>query len=106
GNWLNIYGESIYGTIASPVDSPDNAPYILTYSPEKRKLYVHVIAWPWDGKLTISNVRQRFEISEAYMLRDRNRVKIKSEGDNIILENLPKSYNYYDEVIVLEVNEK
>lgn len=106
GNWLKIYGESIYGTIASPVDSPDNAPYILTYSPEKRRLYVHVIAWPWDGKLTISNVRQRFEISEAYMLKDRNRVKIKSERDNIILENLPKSYNYYDEVIVLEVSEK
>jgi len=63
GAWLNINGEAIYGTQASPF------PFLSwgRATQKGQKLYLHVFNWPADGKLVVpfSN-----KITNAYLLAD------------------------------------
>jgi len=47
GEWMHYNSRSIYGCTAAPEDfqRPENT--FLTYNPETRRLYVHVLQWPF-----------------------------------------------------------
>jgi len=53
GKWMDVNGESIYGTIASPLD---NAPAWGRITQKGNRLYLHVFDWPANGKLTITGI--------------------------------------------------
>jgi alpha-L-fucosidase len=63
GDWLNMNGDAIYGTTASPF------PYLSWGRATRKgqKLYLHVFDWPKDGKLALplSN-----KITKAYLMAD------------------------------------
>ncbi len=46
GKWMHYHGRSIYGCTEAPADfsAPPNC--LLTYSPDRERLYVHVLTWP------------------------------------------------------------
>jgi alpha-L-fucosidase len=55
GDWMRRHSRAIYGCTQAPdaFKKPENA--LLTYHPEKKRLYVHLLAWPYkqfflDGK--------------------------------------------------------
>ncbi|MCA9956113.1 MAG: alpha-L-fucosidase, partial [Anaerolineales bacterium] len=50
GEWLDRYGESIYGTTASPFAE---TPAWGRYTQKPGRLYAHVFNWPTDGQLTL-----------------------------------------------------
>ncbi|MCD6510701.1 MAG: alpha-L-fucosidase [Thermoprotei archaeon] len=102
GRWLKANGESIYGTTASPIETPPDAPYRCTAKPGK--LYVHVLGWPWDGELRIFNVKNSMKIKRAYFLTDPNRggLKFRWEGEDLIVDVPEKPLDPIDTVIVLE----
>ncbi len=66
GRWMQINGESIYATTASPFEKPDWGRY--TSKPEA--LYAHIFDWPADSRLTLP-VRNE-EIKRVFLLVARN----------------------------------
>lgn len=58
GDWLQIYGESIYGTRAGPFQPVDGR-YCSTY--KGNRVYVHVLDWGEDKKLFLPALDQTIE---------------------------------------------
>jgi len=53
GDWMEINGESIYGTTASPTEAPEWG----RITSKGDVLYLHVFDWPNDGKLEVSGLK-------------------------------------------------
>ena len=47
GKWLKANGEAIYGCTAAPDEFEAPPCTMLTYNPETRKLYMHMLTWPF-----------------------------------------------------------
>ena len=75
GKWMEINGESIYGTISNPFQK--GLPYgrctRKVTSNNKTTLYLHVFDWPSDGILLLPTHK---EIRKAYLLADANREEL------------------------------
>ena len=97
GNWLKIYGESIYHT---------NGGYIrpqpwgcITQSGSK--VYVHILNKE-AGKISLQNFPYT-AITKAYLLKDKKPVTILLNGGNLQITPAEWSVDEPDQVIVLEV---
>jgi len=66
GKWLNINGESIYGTTASQFE---NLKWGRSTT-KPQKLYFHVFDWPSDGKLLVPGLLT--EVESAYLIVEPN----------------------------------
>ena len=53
GEWMDVYGESIYGTTASPCRRPAWGRITTEAGDDVSTLYLHVFDWPADGKLFV-----------------------------------------------------
>jgi len=68
GRWMNVNGDAIYGTSASPFGHPfDWGRCTAKVLPDKTILYLHVWNWPSDGQLTVPGLKNR--IVKAYLLK-------------------------------------
>lgn len=54
GRWMDVNGESIYGSTASPIGKP--AWGRVTHNAKSNAVYLHVFNWPDDGKLAIEGI--------------------------------------------------
>lgn len=83
GRWMEVNSESIYGTQASPFETPDWG----RYTSKGRMLYAHVFDWPEDGRLKIGT--DRSEVARVYMLGDSEGrdlpVEVADEGSVVVL---------------------
>lgn len=98
GEWLKINGESIYGTVTSPIEKQEWG----RSTSKGNKIYLHVFAWPWNGKLRVQNIDG--DIKKAYLLADPERVELEFErrGKNVEIEVPKTAPNPIDTVFVLE----
>ncbi len=80
GRWMDVNGEAIYGTSASPF------PY-LSWGRATRKgqtLYLHVFDWPSDGRL---HVPLSNKVQTAYLLTDPGKkIPVSQEGNRTTLD--------------------
>jgi len=99
GRWLNLNGESIYGTTASVFKRLGWGR--CTVKPGK--LFLHVFDWPQDGKLAVPGLQN--DIDAAYILTDLRKAPLPVErlGDMTTLTLPAKAFDSADTVIVLEI---
>ena len=98
GKWMQKYGESIYGTGASPL--PVQSWGVSTL--KENKLYLHVFNWPVDGKLYVGGLIS--PPKKAYLLTDTSKTYPLKSGSSadfyiVVPEKAPDSIN---SVVILE----
>ncbi|MEO2047314.1 MAG: alpha-L-fucosidase [Pirellulales bacterium] len=108
GSWLSCNGEAIYGTTASPFSSQLSWGRCTTgkLSDGVTPLYLHVLQWPADGKLTVPPLEN--VVQSACLLADEQRTPLslgRSNGSSIVtLGDKPSSESAI--VVVLQVEGK
>ncbi len=83
GMWMKTNGESIYGTQASPFKSLPWGRCTLKPDGEGTILYLHVLDWPADGKLTVPRLVN--EVKSAELLDGRVALKVGKSDDGPVL---------------------
>lgn len=97
GDWLRIYGESIYGTKGGPY-KPDS---IFASTRKNNKIYLHV--FQPNGNQFIIPAIPHLKILKAYFLKG-NKITFEQDEKNIKLSLPRKLPNENDAVIVLDMN--
>jgi alpha-L-fucosidase len=86
GAWLAVNGEGVYGTTASPIGQPDWGRVTMKSGPAGATLYLHVFAWPADGRLTVPGLAQA--VAGANVLGGAA-VRVGAGPGGIVLTGLP-----------------
>ena len=82
GRWMDVNGESIYGSTASPIETP--AWGRVTQNTKKNAIYLHVFDWPSDGKLTVEGIPG--SVTKAKLLNGDAEIFVTESGSAIALE--------------------
>jgi len=78
GRWTKLHGRSIYGCTQAPAEFRTPANCLLTWNPEAKRLYVHVLEWPM-GVLALDGLAGCVEY--AQLLNDASEVRFSEETD-------------------------
>jgi alpha-L-fucosidase len=102
GKWMGVYGESIYGTSASPFEKLAWGRCTSKQLPEGRTLlYLHVFSWPSDRKLQLPAMGKAPE--QAVLLGANRNLMFKTVNDHIELELPEAPPNKLASVVALTV---
>lgn len=80
GNWMQVNGEAIYDTEASPFANLEWGRCTQKKNPEGTQLYLHVFDWPEDGQLKIPLLDGQAE--KATLLADKRELAVVRENDH------------------------
>jgi len=99
GKWLKVNGESIYGATASPFEEFEWG----RCTTKPGKIYLHILAWPYDGKLEVPSLKGK--VNRVYLLADEKRrnLEVKGRGDGVLIKLPAKPLDSVDTVIVVEI---
>lgn len=78
GNWMKRHGRAIYGCTAAPAEFKAPANCKLTWNPQRRRLYVHVCAWPYKHLHLDGEAAARLEY--AQLLNDASELKFTTSA--------------------------
>jgi len=79
GAWMKYHSRSIYGCTQAPSEYPTPEDCRLTWNPQTRRLYVHVLAWPFKD-LYLDGLAGKVEY--AQLLHDASELKMSEPGDD------------------------
>ncbi len=71
GDWMRQHSRSIYGCTQAPAEFKCPQDCRLTYNPDKKRLYVHVLAWPFK-ELHLDGMAGKFQY--AQLLNDASEI--------------------------------
>jgi alpha-L-fucosidase len=101
GKWMNINGESVYGTTASQFESLEWG----RSTTKPQKLYFHVFDWPSEGKLLVPGLLT--EVESAYLMVDpQTSLKTKLYPDSTVISLPEQAPDPIVSVVVCEFAEK
>lgn len=101
GQWMNVNGEAIYGTQASPLNILPWGECTKKETKDNTILYLSVFDWPKDGKLKINGLRNK--IVSAQLLANGAKLKTSLISNDLII-NVPETApDQIASVIKLEV---
>jgi len=80
GQWMKRHSRSIYGCTQAPAEfeCPENCK--LTYNAEKKRLYVHLLNWPYKA-LPMPGKAYQEQVEYAQLLNDASEVKLHHRTD-------------------------
>jgi len=96
GQWLDTYGESIYGTRGGPVTP---RPWGVT-THKGNRVYVHVLNWQ-DGALLVPPLEGM--VAAATMMSDQSKIDFAQSEDGVLLHLPAQAPDEVDRVVVLEM---
>lgn len=102
GEWMQVNGESIYGTSASPFEHLSWGRVTQKEIGNSTRLYLHVFDWPTDGKLRLSGIRNE-GIRAGLMASPSTMLDVERDGDAIIISVPRASPDEIDAVIFLDI---
>ncbi|MEM8495735.1 MAG: alpha-L-fucosidase, partial [Planctomycetota bacterium] len=111
GEWMRLHDRSIYGCTQAPDDFECPKDARLTYHPEKNRLYVHLLSWPYKflhlfGKSYVERVEYAQLLNDASECRfdvDAWHAKHLDLPDHTLTLNLPQREPHGVEIPVLEL---
>ncbi len=77
GAWMRVNGRSIYGCTAAPKEFKTPVDSLLTYNPETKRLYIHLVNYPM-GTLPFDFADK---VEYAQFLHDASEVKIRKGAE-------------------------
>ena len=77
GQWMEVHARSIYGCGAAPQEFPVPQDCRLTWNPAGKRMYVHVLAWPFRH-LHLDGFKNRVEY--AQLLNDGSEICFHQDG--------------------------
>lgn len=99
GDWMNIYGSSIYGATRSPFSKE---PAWGLYTKKAGKLYTHVFSWPANGLLKVPSLTNA--IKRIYLLNDTTTLLNYKDSIGYIRISVPANApNANNSVVVINV---
>ena len=102
GKWMEVNGESIYGTTGSPFPSLPWGRCTKKQVEDGTLLYLHVFDWPADGKLVVPGLKN--QVQGAWLLNGKAKL-LTAAGDEGVSVTLPaEAPNDYASVVVVKVN--
>ena len=81
GSWMDVNGESIYGTCASPISQPTWGR--ITQKTDGDSLYLHVFDWPSNGELSVVGISK--QVGSAVLLDGGANLPVEQTGDKLVL---------------------
>jgi hypothetical protein len=100
GEWMRIYGESIYGTTRSPYSSEPRWGF---YTKKTGKLYAHVLYWPSNDLVKIPSLAN--PIKKICMLNDTTVALTYTDNMGYITISLPENApNSINSVVMIDVD--
>lgn len=101
GKWMDVYGESIYATKASPFEeTPWGRCTQKKLEDNKTRLYLHVFDFPEDGLL---NIEHDMKVHKAFYLDDNQEMAFAKRDNSMLLTLDKEKQNKYATVLVLDV---
>jgi alpha-L-fucosidase len=97
GKWLEVNGESIYGTSPSPFYFPDIT-WRATTKPGK--LYLHILNWP-GTEFHFEGLESK--VNKAYLLANRSEVAFEQNGNAVDFELPAAPVDPDNTVLVVEI---
>jgi alpha-L-fucosidase len=76
---MRRHGRSIYGCTQAPPEYPQPEDCRLTWNPQTRRLYVHVLAWPFKD-LYLDGLAGK--VQYAQLLNDASELKMTEPADD------------------------
>jgi alpha-L-fucosidase len=102
GDWMDVNGESIYGTTASPFGHLAWGRCTAKIKSRSAILYLHVFDWPADGRLHIPGLKNK--VKKAYLLDGGEKLKTVSESQGVTVLVPAAPQNKIDTVVMLKVS--
>lgn len=96
GDWLNIYGETIYGTRGGPLTARDWG--VMTQ--KGNKIYLHILNW-YDESLVIPALGKK--IKSAKLFVDKSAVKFAENEFGVTLKIPKGKFDDVDTIVELEL---
>lgn len=85
--WMHSNDRSIYGCTYAPDEFAAPADTLLTYNPKTKRLYVHLMKYPTDGKLTLPGAADK--VQYAQFLHDASEIRYTGGEKNSLILQLP-----------------
>lgn len=97
GEWMKLHSRAIYGCTEAPASFKVPQNCFLTYNPERKRLYIHMLQWPFKS-LHLEGYKGKFRY--AQFLNDGSEIKFSSPttpgshttettGEGDVILNLP-----------------
>ncbi len=97
GVWMEVNGESIYGTQMSPFGNLEWGRCTVKPHGEDTSLYLHIFDWPADGRLTLPGIGNT--VTGVRMLGQQSGVRVQREGTDLVFQLTGQPTNPHDTVI-------
>tara|TARA_R110002049_G_scaffold285698_4_gene467003 strand:- start:141595 stop:143364 length:1770 start_codon:yes stop_codon:yes gene_type:complete len=101
GAWMDINGESIYGTQRSPIENLQWGRCTRKQHDGKTLLYLHVFHWPQDGQLLVPGLQNNIE--HASLLDGGVPLQCNRTSDGVTITLPAKAPDPHASVVVLKV---